>query len=263
MTRFTFPATSPLEGCRMNLILVTDEDFLPKDTSENTSRDTSAETVVLRGRRFEHIRSVHRAQVGDQLRVGRLNGKMGSGRIVRMDIDSVELALELTEDPPSPPPVTLLLALPRPKFLSKVLQTAASIGVKDIYLFNTFRVDKIYWHCEQLKEASVREALILGLEQSRDTILPNVHLRRLFKPFVEDELPSLVEGKKAFVAHPSGERECPYAVRAPFTLAVGPEGGFIDYEIKKLQEAGFDTVRLFPRILKVETAVSFLLGRLL
>lgn len=235
----------------MNLILVSDEDY------------QTDQSVVLRDRRFEHVRSVHRAQVGDSLRVGRLNGEMGQGLVVGMTSSEVILELQLTEPPPEPPPVSLLLALPRPKFLNKVLQTATSIGVKDIYLFNSYRVDKVYWHCEQLKEESIRESLLLGLEQARDTVLPKIHLRRRFKPFAEDELPALVQGRTALVAHPTAQKECPHALRTPFTLAIGPEGGFIDYEIEKLREVGFEAVHLFPRILKVETAVSFLLGRLL
>jgi RsmE family RNA methyltransferase len=48
----------------------------------------------------------------------------------------------------------------------------------------------------------------------------------------------------------------------PVTLAIGPEGGFIEYEVTKLIETGFTPVHLGPRILKVETAVTALLSRL-
>jgi len=46
------------------------------------------------------------------------------------------------------------------------------------------------------------------------------------------------------------------------TLAIGPEGGFIPYEIEKFAERGFAAVSLGPRILTVEVAVSSLVSRL-
>jgi RsmE family RNA methyltransferase len=224
-----------------------------------------ASTVRLTDRRLTHIRSVHRASVGDLLRVGRVNGALGVGRITHLDADSADLTIELNESSPPPLPLTLFLALPRPKFLAKVLQTATSLGVKRIYLFNSYKVEKVYWSCEQLSPESIRESCLLGLEQARDTILPEVHQRRLFKPFVEDELPALIQGTRALVAHPGAASACPYGVATPSTpvsLAVGPEGGFIDYEVKKLNDAGFAPIHLSERILKVEAAVTALISRL-
>jgi RsmE family RNA methyltransferase len=51
-------------------------------------------------------------------------------------------------------------------------------------------------------------------------------------------------------------------VSGPVTLAIGPEGGFIDQEIGSLTGAGFRPVHLGSRILRVETAVAALAGRL-
>ena len=235
----------------MNLILLEKNDFITEDR------------VCLKERRLEHILAVHRAETGEQLRVGALNGKMGTGMVTRIDTESVELRIKLTEQPPPPLKVTLLLALPRPKMLKRVLQTVTSLGVKQIYLINSYRVEKSFWGSPLLQSEKLREQLLLGLEQARDTVLPEVHLRQRFKPFVEDELPELSQGTKALVAHPASEQNAPLERNLPTTLAIGPEGGFIPYEIDKLGACGFIPFSLGERILRVETAVPVLLSRLL
>jgi RsmE family RNA methyltransferase len=98
--------------------------------------------------------------------------------------------------------------------------------------------------------------------QCRDTVLPELIIRNRFKPFIEDELPEISANTEKIVAHPGDHPACPVALNKPCTLAIGPEGGFIPYEIEKFQEAGFDCVSLGERILRVETAVSSLIGRL-
>ena len=210
----------------MNLILLERTDFLDDST------------VRLDGRRLAHVRTVHRATEGDSLRVGLIGGRMGTGLISRLTDSSLEMRVTLDLAPPAPLDVQLFLALPRPKFLAKVLQTATSLGVKKIWLFNAYKVEKIYWSCAQLTESEVRAACLLGLEQARDTILPQIETRRLFKPFVEDEMPSLLKGTRALLAHPGGDTHFPSKVEGPVSLVIGPEGGFIDYEVEKLVSAG-------------------------
>ncbi len=236
----------------MNLILL-----FPKDYTGNGER------VRLCGRRFRHIVDVHQVSVGQNLRVGLVNGQMGTGSITNLKKDMLEMEVELSIEPPSALPVTLILALPRPKVLKRVLLCATSMGVKKIILLNTWRVEKSFWKSPALQEEKIREALVLGLEQACDTIFPEVMLRPLFKPFVEDELPELIQGTLPLMAHPGGSTPFPGKVEQAVTLAMGSEGGFISYEVEKLQECGFQMVSLGERILRVESAVPALLSRLL
>ncbi len=235
----------------MNLVLLGAEDFV------------APARVRLSGRRLEHVRRVHRARVGDELTVGVEGGWVGRGRVERLDAEALELVVTLVAAPPPKLPLTLVLALPRPKVLNRVVAAATSLGVARIFLINSWRVEKGYWSSPRVGEDNLREQRVLGLEQARDTVLPELHLRRFFVPFVRDELPGLAAGSATLVAHPGApEAPVPRAVASPVTLAVGPEGGFIAAEVASLREVGFAPVSLGARILRVETAVAALVGRL-
>ncbi|MBS3803467.1 MAG: 16S rRNA (uracil(1498)-N(3))-methyltransferase [Oleiphilaceae bacterium] len=234
----------------MNLVLLFEDDFIAPDR------------VRLTGRRREHLIAVLKVEPGDGVTVGLVNGDVGVGRLLSQDRDWVELAVALTAGPPEPLPLTLVMAMPRPKMFRRVLQTVASLGVKDIWLINAYKVEKSFWQTPWLAENSLRENLALGLEQARDTQMPRVHIRKLFKPFVEDELPALMQARPGLVAHPGAPRPLPSNLDTAATLCIGPEGGFIDYEIAKLVEAGAQAMHLGRRILRVEVAVPVLIGRL-
>jgi 16S rRNA (uracil1498-N3)-methyltransferase len=233
----------------MNLILLFEDDFVAPDVAR------------LRGRRLEHVTSVHRAAVGSSLAVGVAGGRIGTGVVTRLD-DALELRVTLEREPPPPLPLTLVLALPRPKVLNRVIASATSLGVKRILLINAWRVEKSYWKSPRLSEENLLLQRVLGLEQARDTVLPAIETRRLFRPFVEDELPSIARDSLALVAHPVAAAACPRSAGQPVTLAIGPEGGFIDQEVESLARVGFTPVSLGERILRVETAVAALIARL-
>lgn len=234
----------------MNLLLLEEADF------------SAADRVVLRDRRLTHMQEVHRSEVGDSLRVGRINGLMGSAELLRLEAGEAELRVTLDQQPPAKLPLTLVLALPRPKMLRRVFQTVATMGVSKVILVNSYRVEKSFWQTPFLEPAAIREQLILGLEQARDTVLPEIVIEKRFKPFVEDRLPMITEGTLGLVGHPGNYPPCPRALSEPVTLAIGPEGGWIPYEIDLLAKSGLQPVQLGDRILRVETAVTALLARL-
>lgn len=248
----------------MNLVLLFPDDFLDQAPLCTEDAEKTALRVGLTGRRCEHIQKIQRASIGDRLRVGLVNGKMGFGTLTHCDNDRVEMSVELNQAPPDALPITLIVALPRPKMLKRILQTIATMGVKKLIFINSVRVEKSYWQTPLLKPQSIQEHLTLGLEQARDTIMPEVVLEKRFKPFVEDRLPAIVASNQALIAHPglgnalSKDRNHSEAV----VLAVGPEGGFIEYEVEKLQACGFEGIHLGDRILRVETAIPVLLAKL-
>ncbi|GAA5316153.1 MAG: 16S rRNA (uracil(1498)-N(3))-methyltransferase [Candidatus Pelagadaptatus aseana] len=238
----------------MNLLLLTPEDLCPSRGIHPMAK--------IQDRRARHLIQTNRVECGDTVKAGMINGDMGIATIVSIDGTCLSLELNLNKAPPPPLPVTLIMALPRPKMLKRTLQTIATMGVKKLYFINSYRVEKSYWQSPWLDAIKIQEQLILGLEQGCDTQLPQVILNKRFKPFVEDDMPALCQDRRALVAHPYTTTPCPAASLEDTLLVIGPEGGFIPYEVDKLQQAGCEAIHLGDRILRVETAVPVLLAKL-
>jgi len=234
----------------MNLCLFTPADFIAKNQ------------VVLKGDKFRHVTDVLGCDEGDTFTAGLINGMVGRASVVAAGHDEMLCQLELTNPPPSKLPLTLVLALPRPKMFKRILRTVAELGVNRLVLLNTWKVEKSYWQTPFLDASVIEQQFILGLEQAKDTVLPELIVAKRFKPFVEDELPALIKGSRALIAHPGAGNVCPIASNQAISLAIGPEGGFTDYEVTKLTEAGFEPFNMGRRILRVETAVTACIAKL-
>ena len=233
----------------MNIILFDKNDYYQ-----------NKETIRLHDHRFHHISEVLRSKKNDVLKIGRINGNLGTGKVLEITERFIDISLNLDKDPPLPCNLTLLLALPRPKILRRTLRHITALGVKKIFLINSFRVDKSYWQTPVLKRESLRDIFLDGLSQSGDTILPEVYMKPLFKPFVEDEVPDIIKNTIPVIAHPKAAERISGTSGKYVTLAVGPEGGFIPYEINKLKEHGFEEHNFGERILPVETAVPAIIS---
>lgn len=234
----------------MNLILFTEQDKI------------TTNQILLNDQRFQHIKNIHQSKPGDEVRIGEINGLVGRGLITNVDERGIVLDIELTQQPPKKLPLTIILSLPRPKMIKRIFRSIAELGVQELIVINSYKVEKSFWQSPALEEEKVRQYLIAGLQQCKDTVLPPVTFKRLFKPFVEDELPAIIENRKALLAHPGIGEPCPHQIDQPITLAIGPEGGFTQYEANKFIETGFEGIHLGDRILRVENALNTLVAKL-
>ncbi len=235
----------------MNLILLEPDEVAPDGT------------VRLGDRRADHVLDVLRPSPGDALQVGVVGGRLGWGEVVSLVGREAVLRVRLDRDPPPRSPVDLLLALPRPKVLRRILQAVAAMGVGRLVLLGSYRVEKSYFSSPLLAAPALAAELRLGLEQARDTAAPGVLVRRWFKPFVEDELDSLFPGRVRLLAQPTAATALegpPPAAQA--LLAIGPEGGWTSFEQQELARRGFSAFSLGPRALRVEAAVPFAIGQI-
>lgn len=212
------------------------------------------------GRRLKHLKETLKKNDGDELKAGVLGGKLGTAQVEQVGEEKAVLMFTPDNDPPAPLNVRLTIALPRPKVLRRVLYTLTCLGVKDIHIFNSWRVEKSYWSSPLLE--GIDDFLIPALEQAKDTILPTVTFHRFFTPFIRETLPQISKDTLRLAAHPAGS---PLKSRPQeaVTLVIGAEGGFIQKELDTLEETGFSFFSFGERVLNVESAVPYILGRLL
>lgn len=226
------------------------------------AKEIQRNCVHLGDHRAEHIVKVLRAEVGDRVKVGCIDGPLGAGEIVSIKKKypfQVELEVELSDPPRSRPHLDLILALPRPIMLKRILSQITALGVGTIHLINAKRVEKSFWGASILHPQEYRLHLLQGLEQAVDSRLPKVEIHDKFKPFVEDYLPTIVPGYAGCIcAHPTGNKKLSEVItktEGRVILAIGPEGGWIDYEVEQFQQQQFACCTIGDRILKVDTAV--------
>ena len=228
------------------------------------------------GVRAEHVRKVLHGEVGQILKTGVLDGKIGTGEIIEMAGD--EIRVRVTHDAePLAPWVDLVLAPPRPRILKRLLPQLATMGVGRIVLVGAQKVEKDFWGATLLKEESYRPLLVDGLMQGCvSTQVPVIESRRNFRRFVADELDGAFATTRRLVAHPyesgKGGMDAEGGRGAVggrgdeggrLLLAIGPEGGWTDEEVALLEAHGFARYSLGSRILRTDTATIALLAQLL
>ena len=244
----------------MNCIL------LPAANFSNESAHINAAAQI------EHVNQVLGAKVGETLKIGQLEGNLGSAVIADMMPERILLSnVSLTSAPPPKLDLTVVLALPRPKVLRRLIMDMTALGVRDIILINSYRTQKSYWQSPMLSRLD--EFVLEGLQQGIDTVAPRISVQKRFKPFVEDELAQLITNR-AIVAHPYSalsfsqyvqqqleSSELPHRSVLPSMVFIGAEGGWIDYEVELLARQGCQAVHIGARILRTEAAVNAILGQ--
>jgi RsmE family RNA methyltransferase len=229
-------------------------------------------TVYLDDRRSRHIIDVLGSQPGERLKAGIVNGPIGSAEIISITkvrkTAAVILRFSAEEPAPQAPFCDLIVALPRPIMLKRILAQAAELGVRKIFLINANRVEKSFFQANLLKKEKYRQFLLHGLEQAKDTFMPEVSVHKRFRPFVEDFIPTIAKTySRMLVAHPEAGEDLKQAVGTEISgrtlLAVGPEGGWVDFEIEKFFEQSFVPVSMGRRTLRTDTAIVALLAQLM
>jgi 16S rRNA (uracil1498-N3)-methyltransferase len=236
----------------MNILLLNEDQFL------------SPNRAIIKGRQLVHLHEVLKVSPGKRINIGIKNSFISQAKIESITKEYAELRLLDTRlEPPPALPCTLILGLPRPRMLQRSLQTIATMGVQQLILISSERVEKSFWQTPLLKPDAINEQLELGLEQAKATQMPLVKLCPNWREFSQTLLPALCNShaNKVF-AHPGCALQAAPLAPGESLVAVGPEGGFVEDEVAAFLQHGFTQVHLGARILRVETAIPVLLAKL-
>ena len=245
----------------MNLLILTENDW----AGEHRYR--------IDDHRADHIRDVLKLVPGDHLEVGLLNGPQGTAVVEGVSSDAVTIRTEQLESVPEPVPrIDLICALPRPQTLKKVLLTSAMMGVRRLYLVRANRVEKSYFQSPLLRPQNYERHLIEGLSQGKLTRMPEVSIHDRFRRFFEDSLRENYSEDSDSLCQLLPDPECETSLAGvyprrggssrPVLLAIGPEGGWVPFEMELMERIGFQRFKIGRWVLRVETAVAAVLAQI-
>lgn len=239
----------------MNLLLIHEE-------------ECQGPLVWLTDRRADHLRQVLKVASGDSVRAAII----GRGGIVAQvqEVSDGKVLLKLGDTVPWPAPVDhVVLAIPRPKALSRIVQTVSSFGARSLTLISAWKVDKSYLNSPRLQPARLLEDALLGCEQGQQCHVPVLRVVPRFSLFLAQQHELYVEPCRRVVLDPRAPRllhavlgEAPRDDIQPLSsvLVLGPDGGFLDQEVQGLVEHGYVPARLNVGPLRTEAAVAAVLG---
>jgi len=233
----------------LNLIILENTDYI-----EGT-------TYRISGPRLRHIRTILKAHLGDTIEAGLLNGPTATAKITELTKTSATLDCTFAEPiAQQTPAIDLICALPRPQTLKKILQTAATMGVENIYLTNANRVEQCYFSASAMEPENIKHQLLAGLSQGKRTNLPKVHINPRFRCFFEETLPRIEAQQPESLKLVADVDAKNYLteigkITPRIIIAIGPEGGWIDFEIEVMDRMGFKSFKLSNSTLRVENAV--------
>jgi 16S rRNA (uracil1498-N3)-methyltransferase len=207
--------------------------------------------LVLEYDEARHLSRARRVGAGEVVEVFDGRGFATMAEVVSIGKDRVELQ---ATGPPLPDRVvdvrvTLATAVPKGDRFDWLVEKATELGVDRLVPLNTERsvVDPRSAKLDRLRRAVVEASKQCGRSRLMEITGPTA-----WAEFLEAPGPAL-----RLVAHPGGLGFADWpdpGAGGSAVLAVGPEGGFADAEVRAARGAGWVVAGLGPTLLRVETA---------
>ncbi len=219
--------------------------------------------VTIKGSRARYVKEFHDLTVGLSISALVRGGKIGTASVEYLEEETLTLSLVLHSDPPPKLPCEVIVGLSRPLTVRKVIQAVSLLGVPRLSLVPSYNGEKSYLNSKGLESEAIEGEIIKGLEQSGDSIPPEIVIYRSFGEFLEQGAPELSSARYGLKLIGSTEKDissldCGERIDSSriSVLSIGPEAGWSTIERGHFARIGFRSVALGPRILRVETALT-------
>lgn len=215
-------------------------------------------TCIIEGEDVKHISKVLRCKIGEELEVCDKDNNEYICEITNIDKNIVNLDILEKADikRESNLKIRLYQGLPKGPKMEMILQKLTEVGVDEIVLVQTKRsVAKVDDKKEDKKFDRWERIIYEAAKQSKRGKLPKLRGVLSFKEALEE-----MQNNDMNICPYENERTVSIkkAIKNSdiknIGIFVGPEGGFAEEEIEKIQEIGSKVVSLGPRILRTETA---------
>lgn len=215
-------------------------------------------TCIIEGEDVKHISRVLRCKENDKLEVCDMDNNEYICEIREINKDNILLDIieKVNIKRESSLKVKLYQGMPKGTKMELILQKLTEIGVDEIVLVQTKRsVTKIDNKKEDKKIERWERIIYEAAKQSKRGKIPTLRGVLSFKEALKD-----MENNDLNLCPYENERtisikECLKDVNTnTIGIFVGPEGGFEEDEIEKIQDMDGKVVSLGPRILRTETA---------
>ncbi len=217
--------------------------------------------AIISHDRLEDLKKRFIFKENQEINIGVVGGNRGKGILKKISDDSAMFDIDLSILPMKKKDIELVVSICRPQTNKKIIHIATSLGIKDVSFVRGENIPKSYIQSTSLSQENIKKECLLAMEQTGDTIFPNIEIySSIYKYFNTKEF----SRKCCVVADTQNLSEIEFRdFRDVDCIAIGPESGWTDKEVKYFHEKLFRSVSLGERILRVEIATTYLLGKIL
>jgi 16S rRNA (uracil1498-N3)-methyltransferase len=215
--------------------------------------------AVLAGPEAHHLAHVMRTKVGELVTLFDGAGHEHTARVTKIERATIRLEVLSTAavDREVPCPLVIGVSLPKGDRQRWLVEKLVELGATRFVPLITARGVSQPTDGALLR---LNRAVIEAAKQCERNRLMEIAAPQRWSEFISEAPPNALR----LIAHPGMATrltQLPAPTREGGVIAaVGPEGGLTDEEVRAATEAGWTAVELGPRILRVETAATLLVG---